>query len=330
MRLAGQLKMGYFAAPPKAIALAARYLRPPAAPFAILDPCCGEGAAIAQLAGLLNCPQNNVYAIELDAERAATTRAALPEANVLGPASFFGCHIRRESMSLIWLNPPFDDSGDGQRVEQQFLAAATMLLVPGGVLALVCPARVIGMRAVQAELLTWYDSLQIVPFDAKWRKYDEVIVFARRMPRLMAPSERTWREVQTPGVVYDLPISSGAGTRWEKWQLTDAELDEAVSRSPLRRLIDAPPALPIPRPPMTLSTGHLALLLAAGHLDGLIQPEDPRDVHVVRGVARKVEVETDEQVEETKNEIVTKRTISEQIQLVIRAVGLDGVVRDFG
>jgi hypothetical protein len=54
MRLAAQMRGGFYPAPPEAVALTSTFLqRPFDQPFAILDPCAGEGAALRQLGGAL-------------------------------------------------------------------------------------------------------------------------------------------------------------------------------------------------------------------------------------------------------------------------------------
>ena len=132
MRLAAQMRGGYYPAHPRAVAHAATFLRPPQRqPFSILDPCAGEGSAIRQLAELLGCPPALTFAIELDESRATTLLAALPDSPVRAPASFFGCHASRGRFSFMWLNPPFDTSYGGHRVETQFLHTATDWLMPG-------------------------------------------------------------------------------------------------------------------------------------------------------------------------------------------------------
>src|SRR5262249_32984145 len=71
MRLGAQMRGGFYPAPSQAIACAATFLRPPAnAPFSVLDPCAGEGAAIQQLGDALCCPQSMTFTIELDEGRA--------------------------------------------------------------------------------------------------------------------------------------------------------------------------------------------------------------------------------------------------------------------
>ena len=54
MRLVARAKSGFYPAPPEAVALAAEYVRPSHLGLpTLLDPCCGQGVAIKQLAELL-------------------------------------------------------------------------------------------------------------------------------------------------------------------------------------------------------------------------------------------------------------------------------------
>jgi hypothetical protein len=73
----------------------------------------------------------------------------------------------------------------------------------------------------------------------------------------------------------------------------------------------------------------VALLLASGHLDGVVQPEEKLP-HVVRGTSRKHSFVSD--VSDTENDdgsTTTRTTISERIDLVIRTVDCSGRIRTF-
>jgi hypothetical protein len=80
---------------------------------------------------------------------------------------------------------------------------------------------------------------------------------------------------------------------------------------------------------LPLSRGHLALMLASGQLDGVVAPPDD-EPHIVRGVALKVQCPADvtEEVQENGS-VKTTTVIRERIQLVVRAVGRDGVIHTF-
>ena len=135
--------------PPEAIAGILRHLKIPDPPpdpkfkaedVNILDPCAGEAKALVQLAEGLGVSKDHVFAVELNASRAARIAEAYPDVRLLGPCSFEATRITRHSFSLVYLNPPFDDEfGGGGREETSFLRQAVDLLVPGGILVLVCP-----------------------------------------------------------------------------------------------------------------------------------------------------------------------------------------------
>lgn len=330
MRLAAQMRGGFYPAPPEAIAHAATFLRPPVSqPFSILDPCAGEGGAIRQLGEALGCPEALTFAIELDDSRAEKLHTTLPESRVLAPASFFGCRASLNSFSFIWLNPPFDDGYAGHRIEEQFLLTATDWLMPGGVMALVCPEDVVDEYSdARRHFARHYENCLIVPFPEAHRRFNEVIVLGHRRAKLRA-KESSWEIALAPrGFVYRIP--AGTGPRiFKKVEPTESELQQMLATSPLRSHLMAPTQTALPSPPLALGIGHVALLLASGHLDGLVQPPG-KPPHVVRGTSRKHEFVAD--VTDTENadgSTTTKTTISERIELVVRTVDLTGEVRTF-
>jgi 16S rRNA G966 N2-methylase RsmD len=336
MRLAAQMQGGFYPAHPSAVKHAASFLRAPhQESFTVLDPCAGEGAALKQLGESLACPQERLYAIELDDRRAETLHATLPDAHLLAPASFFGCRASCNSFSFVWLNPPFDDSYSGTRVEDQFLRTATEWLMPGGVLALVCPENVVDEDSdARQHFATYYEHCQIVPFPQAHRPFHEVIAFGQKRLRFLAAvddeSSVTWDAVQAePGFGYCIP--PGPGPRlFQKVEPTDAELQRMLAQSPLHERLTTPGTSPLPSPPLALGIGHVALLLASGHLDGVVRPEGSPP-HVVRGISRKREyVAGATQTTDAEGNTITKTTISERIDLIIRTVDGTGRIRTYG
>ena len=102
-----------------------------------------------------------------------------------------------------------------------------------------------------------------------------------------------------------------------------------LAGSSLRSYLNSPPQTPIPSPPLPLGIGHVALLLASGHLDGIDYP-DGQLPHVVQGTTPKHSFISD--VTDTENSdgnTTTRTTISERIELVIRTVDGTGNIRTF-
>ena len=94
-------------------------------------------------------------------------------------------------------------------------------------------------------------------------------------------------------------------------------------------MLQPPPELPLPEPPLALGLGHRALLLAAGHLDGLVCPEG-EPPHVVRGTCDKQKYLDRTEVDEKDDGSVTTRQIySEKVSVTVRAVSTDGEIRTF-
>lgn len=102
-----------------------------------------------------------------------------------------------------------------------------------------------------------------------------------------------------------------------------------LTASPLRARLRPPPDDPLPSPPLPLGTGHVALLLASGHLNGVVQP-DGQPPHVVRGTSRKRAFVADvTEAENPDGSTTTRTTISERIELVIRTVDHAGRICTF-
>jgi SAM-dependent methyltransferase len=102
----------------------------------ILDPTAGEGDLLVPCRDI---PQARLYGVEISAERTAVARERLPQAELV-PCAFEGISIPKASMSLVLANPPYFFQ-DGKRAEYRILADAGTLLLPGGVLVAILPAR---------------------------------------------------------------------------------------------------------------------------------------------------------------------------------------------
>lgn len=191
------MKLGFYPAPPEVIPLIASHLVVPEVDpekatknqLLILDPCAGEGEAIHQLGGCLGMPDSNIYTIELDHIRSGRIRDKWPESNHLGPAGFHGTHITPASFGCAYVNPPFDNElSGGKREEQGFVERSTMLLVPGGVLVLVCPeSAIVSNRNFIRYLDAHYEDGALYRFPTEFRRFKELVYFGRK------------RKVQIPG-----------------------------------------------------------------------------------------------------------------------------------
>lgn len=328
MRDAARCQLGFFPAPTEAIDLLLSRLSCHPEGSAVIDPCAGAGAALKQIVDRLGIQHRQTYAIELEKARGEQIREAMPEATVLSPASLFGCSISSRTMGLVYCNPPFDDqAGEKGRVEFTWLQRCTGLLASRGILVFVCPEPTMEMRNFRMWVAETCQQITVLPFPAKVRKHKEVFVLAIRRRDDIEAATNTFRMNEAnAGYQYIIPSAPGP-SRFIKTALTDAELDELIEASPLRSHLNVPPLTELPRPPLALACGHLALLLATGHLDGVVCPADGIR-HVIRGTARKTEEETEREETKTKTEKIVKSTLTERIVLSIRAIDADGVMHE--
>jgi tRNA1(Val) A37 N6-methylase TrmN6 len=127
MRLAGQAQLGYFPTPESQLPLIASWLnleKEDATLVRALDPCAGEGYALAYLADQLG-RRITTYGIELSPQRAGEATKKLNHGLNSG---FENTVLTDETFSLVFLNPPYDGStmtGGGERMEYTFLTAST-------------------------------------------------------------------------------------------------------------------------------------------------------------------------------------------------------------
>lgn len=103
----------------------------------LLDPCCGCGKALRQLANGNNC---YTYGMELDEHRAEEAQTRLHR---VGFGSFFHSQISREAFHVLFLNPPYlsvmTEGGSRVRSEKQFLVQSIRTLMLGGLLIYIVP-----------------------------------------------------------------------------------------------------------------------------------------------------------------------------------------------
>ncbi len=108
----------------------------------LFDPCAGDGAALAALANALTEKGADVetYGVEIEAGRAQAAEGCLQQV-IHGDTR--RTMVSHRSMSLALLNPPYDNMGGEQSPEKIIIRRTLPYLVPGGVIALVIPERLL-------------------------------------------------------------------------------------------------------------------------------------------------------------------------------------------
>ena len=296
MRLAGQMKGGYYPTPPRVV----DYIRKLLAPYPVwgranrgnvmrlLDPCCGPGDALRQLADSMgrNVPVET-YGVELHTERAQQAAEQLD--HVLS-SDLFRCSIANRTFNLLWLNPPYDHDQEDKRVEHAFLTHCSRYLEPSGVLVYIIPRAQIARSA--RFLTTNYGEVRVWAFpEPEAELFDQVVVLgerkehpspdARAMNALLASIDDLSPLRTDLRPVYDVRHSPPGAAMFTTRVI---DFSKAVAEARARGLwtqdeiTDAfwPPSDQSTRPLMPLRKGHLAMLVAAGFLDNLeLETADP-------------------------------------------------------
>lgn len=283
-------------------------------PFRLLDPCCGEGTALADIRqGLLahallddrSGPIIEALGIEFDPERAWHAKRHLDRAI---HADMHDVVVKPRSIGLMFLNPPYgfgvadqanrmsSASGDegAERLERTFLRRCTPLIADGGILVYIIPHYALD-EAIRTHLARNYRDLQV--FSAPERKFRQCVVIGRRrrsgnagkheLAMLAAAQASEEGAPMLPSEWVDAPftVPSAADAEFDfhAVRMDPAQLADELSRFASHLLWDHlnlhfNQSSGACRPPLReLTPWHLALSLAAGQVTGRFKSAEGRE-----------------------------------------------------
>ena len=278
MRTIARAKAGFYPTPePITHAIAKLVHNPAHHPGRLCDPCCGVGqpaCTLAQSLGLVS------FGIELDKDRFQASKLIL---NNTLRSDAFATTIQKYSMSLVILNPPYDDVGKRQRSEPAWLRLLTPALQPGGVLVFIIPEPRV-TKEIRRYVATHYRQVAFFRFPhPEYLAFRQVVIVGvkaatplhdRRRLDALAAEEVEYCSLEgslTP--LYAIPpqLMAGPIEFRSHWVSPEDQLAEAseygIWQDP--RIHDAlhfPVTGPC-TPLMPLRKGHLARMIAAGMLN---------------------------------------------------------------
>jgi SAM-dependent methyltransferase len=340
MRIEGRIRLGYFPLPLAEAEHIRQHLQLTPR-FMALDPCIGEGHALEAITAGVD---GHRCGVELDAYRAEEARRRTDQ---VVQASAFDVHCPAESISLLYLNPPYDfeiSEGRNERMERVFLQHAYRWLKPGGILVLViCCASL----ADCSEILAWnFKDVSVNALtEPECVKYNQIVLFGIRRTRSERERERDddvsrqrmeyYRKSRALDELRQFhPLSDGPSRLYavppaEPVTLTDRglpldEIEDLLAKSPAyrqaSRLLIGKEDRVAGRPLTPLHGGHVGLLAVSGLLNGIFG-EGPA-LHIARWQSVKV---TDT-IEETDDAGVTTIREKERFSHELRVVFRDGRV----
>jgi hypothetical protein len=298
MRPQGKIKLGFFPLP---ISEAERLRNCLAfdSEFSALDPCVGDGAAFSCL---LKGTDARRYGVEIDANRTEQARSLGIETL---HANTMDVRCPAESISLLYLNPPYDlevGHTNNQRLELVFLEHTYRWLKPGGVLVFVIPQP--QLKSCARTLSEHFADLTVFRLsEPACVQYKQIAVIGTRRRRhqylrdsALLESER-WLEMlalkadlpiltDAPTTRYQVPPSGPITLTNTGIPLDDVEdllLDSAAYRQASRILL--PRQRDVRGRPLTpLHGGHVGLLCTAGMLNGVFGEGEDRHIAHWRSV----------------------------------------------
>lgn len=337
-RIESTARLGYVPTPDCVVDSVAALLNIPPSCVA-LDPCCGTGAALAQLA-----PNSRLYGIELEVTRAR--EAARTLRHVIAGA-MQDARVTNGTFGLVFANPPYDASTEG-RLEKVFLERCLAYLCDGGILVWIIKVEQYG--PCENLLRRHFDVLGHWRFpdgyfDGPHLAFGQSVLIARKRaePNLDTKPLEFREQVLRLNALEPLPDfrSNPPTTRFtvpvgippklfHPGNLSDADIESLLKTSPVPRQAIKSIVMRYGRPPMPLKQGHLSLVLASGAIDGVYGSlGDPlRPLHVSKGtVVRQVKQEQVRDRTDSGRAVVIE-TKTNTFAVKIRTLRPDGSIND--
>ena len=339
-------KNGYFPTDADTLERVLSMLEPcEAGAMRILDPCAGEGVALAECKQFLGAARTEAFGVEFERERAWHAKGLLDRAL---HGDFQEAIVSPKSFGLLWLNPPYGDlvgdqaaTGDGKkgrpRLEKLFYMRAVKRLQPGGVMVLIVPS-----YTLDKEFAGWIAShfQRVEAFLAPVQTFKQAVVVGvrahaapvggeakpvgLRLQRLGKGDDTTVLPETWPNEPYRVPRATDKPPQFQAMQIDPAQLQDEILRHPCLwpqfGLHFGKSGKTRRQPLRALSRWHLALSLAAGQVAGVVRSNDGGRVYVVKGdVFKKKNVVTtfEETPSGRRREI---RTATDVFVAVIRAL----------
>lgn len=348
------IKKGFFPTDEGTIAGILRLLKTPKqGQLRLLDPCCGEGSALAEVSHALShegitC---ETFGVEIDAERAWHSKSILDRV-IHGDLE--DCIIGKRQFSLMFFNPPYGDLISDQvgysekkqsrsRLEKSFYQKTIQLLQFGGIGITIIP-----FYTLDKQLSGWiarhYTDIQV--YKAAVDQFKQIVILGKRcrstdietaesqelkhyllsigqgeiVPESLPEDDS---EILDETFYYTVPPIVDNKINFQYVKMDPEQLQDEISQQPVLwqrfDLIFRNVMVKKRQPLRQLTDWHMALMLAAGHVNGVVTSEDGSKTFVIKGDTHKkkdVKVTRNENNDGSVSEV---RTATDKFVPVIRA-----------
>ncbi len=357
------IKNGYYPTDPATIESVLNKLVPSqSGTMRIIDPCAGEGSALAECQHALQQPVTvknmpvETFGVEYDKERSIQAKGLL---NRCIYGDFQDTVITPKSFGLLWLNPPYGDlvsdkgqtgslvSGKGKkRLEKVFYQRSARLLQYGGVMVLIIPH-----YTLDSEFRRWIAAgfKNVTVYLAPEQRFKQAVVIGTR--RRTSTCDVTYRETldileqfseadnksAVPGhkvESYMIPPATSGEIRFNALRIDEQQLQEEIDKYPCLWPQFTMHMNSISqghrRPLMELSDWHLALALATGQVSGVVHSNDGQKTYVIKGDTFKDKKQSSQLVPQGDGEFQEIRTSIDVFVPQIKAIDFTPQSEMFG
>lgn len=299
----------------------------------LLDPCCGQGYALRNLAEGNNC---YTYGIEIDEERAEQAASILHR---VGFGSFYHAKVSDEAFHVLLLNPPYlsliAEGSSRARSEKKFLVESYKKLMVGGLLIYIIPYYRLTPDICRLICDNFTDITLWKFSESEFSKFNQMAVMGVRRRRKNSAelaaklSGYAYTPERLPELSrikenrYKLPAVQKKVTTFKGAVFNMNELAEMFKKSGSVKRQYMPysegKSDKKARPPLPLSVGQVGLIGGSGYINGIIECDTP---HILKGRVIK-EAVSDESVDpRTGNSIITETLSNKMIFNILTTEGI--------
>jgi protein-L-isoaspartate O-methyltransferase len=297
MREIARVAQGYFPTQSSIVAAIACLLNlPQHGTVTVLDAGCGCGEAIANLRSALLSRASQelsikLYGIESDRERHRQANTLLSSTGGEALWSPIEDSTVDGGASLLWFNPPYDRIRGAGRAELSLFNHVKNWCRRQGIMVMIVPDYVLDDEHTGLALAVerCYSALGVFRYpDPEYKIFNQCVFIGTKRERTLtgtyvdfpawARDSDHWPILgNRAGRKADIPV--GISLKLRRSSLSDELIRQAADDSPLRNSLLAEALAPSPyieRPLLPLKAGHLALALAGGLCDGVVEHEGVR------------------------------------------------------